>query len=61
MTKPMFVETSVGWINLSLVWRIQVSERTKIASIWYDASHSVDITIDDWYVIYKKIAEMEWA
>jgi hypothetical protein len=55
MEKLMFVETSKGLINLSLVRNIVIDEGDVI--IMFDIETDVVIPVDEWHSIRIKMAE----
>jgi hypothetical protein len=58
MTKPVFVETSKGLINLALIEHI--TERGDHVSFWFDAKeNNVEVPIQEWAGIRAKMAEAD--
>jgi hypothetical protein len=53
MSKPRFVETSMGFINLSQVRRVVVGTTT--VALWFDQSHCVEISLNEWSSVFGKM------
>jgi hypothetical protein len=57
MSKPVFVETSKGCINLSLVREI-VDVEDHHVRFWFDAEHFVELPSNEWVSIRSKMAHL---
>jgi hypothetical protein len=56
MPEPVFVETSKGCINFSLVREIAgVGEHVRF---WFDAEHFVEIPQDEWLSVRGRILDL---
>jgi hypothetical protein len=52
--RPLFVETSEGWINLARIWHVRRGR--KVAHLWLDGENDVKLPIDEWLGIHGQMA-----
>jgi hypothetical protein len=53
MNKPVFVETSEGLINLSLIYRIVESKSA--VGLWFDPAYSINLPVREWDSVRDKM------
>jgi hypothetical protein len=54
--RPLFVETSKGYINLALIWHITEGKAEGVVHLWLDGENDIALPIDEWLGIHGQMA-----